>query len=212
MTRRILLALLALTTAVLAGAVFPLALQAVAHERDSFINSAEATAHSLAVIAADKFAGAASPALASAVHSAAKQGDEVLVLNADEKEVAWIGIPHDRWRTLAEEATESGSQISELTKDRVIVIEPVWNDDRIKSTAVGTVVLERPVESLNQAITNLWLYVALLAGGAEIAAALIAITFARWVNRPLARMDTAARRLADGNLGGPFAGWRRPST
>jgi signal transduction histidine kinase len=56
------------------------------------------------------------------------------------------------------------------------------------------------VDSLNQAITNLWLYVAALAGGAEIAAALIAVTFARWVNMPLSRMDTAARQLADGNL------------
>ena len=44
MTRRIVLALLALTAAVLVGAVVPLALQAVAHERDAFINAAEATA------------------------------------------------------------------------------------------------------------------------------------------------------------------------
>jgi hypothetical protein len=50
-TRRILLALLALTAAVLAGAVIPLALQAVAHEREAFVASAQATAHSIAVIA-----------------------------------------------------------------------------------------------------------------------------------------------------------------
>jgi signal transduction histidine kinase len=199
-THRILLALLALTTAVLAGAVFPLALQAVDHERDSFINSAQATAHSIAVIAADKFDDPSSRALSSAVHSAAKQGDEVLVLGANGAEVTAIGIPRDKWTTLAQEAAASGSPISELTKDRVIVVEPVWDDDRFKGTTIGTVVLERPVDALNQAVTNLWVYVALLAGGAEIAAALIAITFARWVNRPLAKMDAAARQVADGNL------------
>ena len=87
-----------------------------------------------------------------------------------------------------------------LTKDRVIVVAPVFSDDRANSSTVGTVVLERPVDSLNASITNLWLYLATLAGAALIAAALIAVTFARWVNRPLARMDLAARQLADGNL------------
>ena len=81
MTRRIVLALLALTAAVLVGAVVPLALQAVAHERDAFINAAEATARSVAVIAEDKLGDrAADPALEAAVHSAAKQSDELLVL------------------------------------------------------------------------------------------------------------------------------------
>lgn len=200
MTQRILLALLALTTAVLAGAVFPLALQAVAHERDSFINSAETTAQSVAVVAADKWDNPSSPAMQHAVYSASRQGDEVLVLNADGKEVAAIGIPHDMWKALAAEAATSGNQVSRLTKDRAIVAEPVWTNGRNTGSVIGTVVLERPLDSLNDAITNLWLYVAVLAGGAEIAAVLIAVTFARWVNRPLTRMDTAARQLADGNL------------
>jgi hypothetical protein len=54
MTRRILLALLALTAALLVAAVVPLALQAAAHEQDAFINAAEATTHSISVIAEDK--------------------------------------------------------------------------------------------------------------------------------------------------------------
>jgi signal transduction histidine kinase len=200
-TRRILLALLALTTAILAGAVIPLALQAVAHERDSFVASAEATAHSIAVIAEDKLADHQSdPALRAAVRIAARQNDELLLLNASNKPVAGLGTPLDRWQPLAAEASETGLQISKLTKDRAIVVEPVWNDGRVRGSPIGMVVLERPLDSLNGAVTNLWLYLALLAGGALCAAALIAVTFARWVNRPLARMDTAARRLADGDL------------
>ncbi|HWG00334.1 MAG TPA: HAMP domain-containing sensor histidine kinase [Trebonia sp.] len=201
MTRRILLALLALTTAILAGAVIPLALQAVAHERDSFVNAAQAAAHSIAVIAEDKLGDhAADPALRAAILSAARQDDEVLVLNAAGKLVAWHGVPRDKWSALAAEATQSGSQTSELTKDRVIVVAPVVSGGRGGGSAVGTVILERPVDYLNEEIANLWLYLAALAGGALIAAALIAVTFARWVNRPLARMDSAARQLADGDL------------
>jgi signal transduction histidine kinase len=200
-TKRFLFALLALTMTVLVAAVVPLALQAVAHERDAFINDAAATAHSVAVIAEDKLGDHADdPALRAAVRSAARQNDELLVLNATAHVVVWHGSPHDSWTNLAAQVNQSGTLATKLTKDRVIVVEPVWNDGRINGSTIGTVVLERPVDSLNQSITNLWLYLAVLAGGAMIAAALIAITFARWVNRPLARMDAAARRLADGDL------------
>jgi signal transduction histidine kinase len=200
-TKRFLFALLALTMTVLVAAVVPLALQAVAHERDAFINDAAATAHSVAVIAEDKLGDHGDdPALRAAVHSAARQNDELLVLNATGHVVVWHGNPHDSWTNLVAQVDQSGTLATKLTKDRVIVVEPVWNDGRINGSAIGTVVLERPVDSLNQSITNLWLYLAVLAGGAMIAAALIAITFARWVNRPLARMDAAARRLADGDL------------
>jgi signal transduction histidine kinase len=200
-TRRILLALIALTMALLAGAVVPLALQAVAHERDAFINAAEATTHSISVIAEDKIGDHdADPALAAAMRSAARQNDELLILNAGGQPVAWHGSPHDSWTKLATEANESGTPTSQLTRDRLIVVEPVLNDDRINGAVIGTVILERPVDSLNRSITRLWVYVVLLGGVAMIAAALIAITFARWVSKPLVTMDAAARRLADGDL------------
>jgi signal transduction histidine kinase len=196
-TRRIVLALLALTAAVLVGAVVPLALQAVAHERDSFVNAAEATARSVAVIAEDKLGDhAADPALQAAVHSAARQDDELLVLNRH-RVVAQHLWPHDTWGQVAAEAYTSGDPATKLTKDRVIVVEPILNDD---GTQIGTIVLERPTGSLNQNIADLWLYLALLSGAAMAAAALIAIYFARWVGRPLARLDTAARRIANGDL------------
>ncbi len=198
MTRRIVLALLALTAAVLLGAVVPLALQAVAHERDSFTNAAEATARSVAIIAEDKLGDhAPDPALETAVVSAAKQGDELLVLNQHGRVVAFDGSPHDSWRQVAAEEYTSGDPATKLTKDRVIVVEPILDDN---GTQIGTIVLERPIGPLNQNIEDLWLYLALLSGGAMAAAALIAIYFARWVGKPLARLDTAARRVANGDL------------
>ena len=200
MTRRIVLALLALTAAILVGAVVPLALQAVAHERDAYINATEATARSAAVIAEDKLGDhAADPALRAAVRSAARQDDELLVLNPQGQKVAWYGSPHDNWQQVA--AAAAGNDLAaKLTKDRVIVVEPIWNDGKFNGTQLGTIVLERPIGPLNQNIEDLWLYLALLCGGAMVAAALIAVYFARWVSRPLARLDTAARRVANGDL------------
>jgi signal transduction histidine kinase len=201
MTRRIVAALLVLTAAVLLGAVVPLALQAVAHEQDAYIKAAEATARSIAVIAEDKLGDHASdPALEDAIRSAARNDDEVLVLDSSNQVVASQLSPHDNWRTLAAQATQQGQLTSQLTKDRVIVVEPVWNDGKIAGQAIGTVVLERPVAELNAEVTKLWLYLSLLSACAMAAAVLIAIYFARWVSRPLARLDTAARKIADGDL------------
>jgi signal transduction histidine kinase len=199
-TRRIVLALVALTAAVLAAAVVPLALQAAAHARDAFVNDASDTASSLAKIAEERLGDhAADPALSNALLSAARNSDEVLVLDAAGTPVISQGVPRDSWKQLETEALERGDPTTELTKDRVIVVETVWNDGR-NSTPIGAVVLERPTARLNQSIENLWLYVALLSGAAMIAAVLIAMYFARWVNRPLARLDTAARQIADGEL------------
>jgi signal transduction histidine kinase len=199
-TRRIVLALVALTAAVLAAAVVPLALAATAHARDAFVNDAEATAISLAKIAEERLGDhAVDPALSNALLSAAREGDELLVLDEAGKPVISQGVPRESWTQLEAEALERGDPTSELTKDRVIVVETVWNDGKF-STPIGTVVLERPTVKLNQSIEELWLYVALLSGVAMIAAVLIAIYFARWVSRPLARLDTAARQIADGEL------------
>lgn len=198
MTRRIVLALLALTAAVLVAAVVPLALKAAAHERDSFISDAAATARSIAKIAEERLGDhAADPALSTALVYAARQGDELQVLDTSGKVVISQSVPHEAWRQLAGEAQERGDPSTEVTKDRVIAVQTVWNDN---GDAVGTIVLERPIAPLNQSIANLWLYLGVLSGSAMAAAAFIAIYFARWVSRPLARLDTAARQIADGEL------------
>jgi signal transduction histidine kinase len=200
MTRRIVLVLVALTAAVLAAAVVPLALQAAAHERDAFVESAEGTARSIAAIAEERLGDhTADPALSAALLAAAREHDELLVLNSTGKIVISQGVPRDSWKQLVAEAEERGGPTTELTKDRVIVVETVWNDGKF-STPIGTVVLERPTGPLNHSIDDLWLYLVLLSSAAMVAAVLIAIYFARWVGRPLARLDTAARQIADGQL------------
>jgi methyl-accepting chemotaxis protein len=200
-TRRIVLALLALTATVLVAAVLPLAFNAAAHERDAFVNDAASTARSLAVLAEERLGDhTASPALSAALLSAAREHDELLVLDKRGNVVVSQGAPRDAWKQLVAEAEERGDPTTELTKDRVIAVQTVWDDGRDGGTPIGTVVLERPTGVLNQNIDDLWLYLALLAGGAMAAAVAIAIYLSRWVSKPLARLDTAARQIADGEL------------
>ena len=203
MTRRVAAALLALTLAILVAAVVPLALGAIAHERDSFVEDTARSAASIAGIAEARLGDHLTddPALSAALVTAARQGDELLLLNSRGSVIVSQGHPLDpAWRQLVAQSTLQNDPTTQLTSSRVIAVQTVWDDGKLSGTAIGTVVLERPTGPLNRNIANLWLYLIGLSGAAMVAAVLIAIFFARWVSRPLARLDTAARKIADGNL------------
>jgi signal transduction histidine kinase len=203
MTRRVAAALLALTLAILVAAVVPLALGAIAHERDSFVEDTARSAASIAGIAEARLGDHLTddPALSAALVTAARQGDELLLLNSRGSVIVSQGLPLDpAWRQLVAQSTLQNDPTTQLTSSRVIAVQTVWDDGKLSGTAIGTVVLERPTGPLNRNIANLWLYLIGLSGAAMVAAVLIAIFFARWVSRPLARLDTAARKIADGNL------------
>jgi signal transduction histidine kinase len=199
MTRRVVAALVVLTLAILVAAVVPLALGAIAHERDSFVEDTARTAASVADIAVARLSdNAADPALSAALVSAAREHDELLLLDKYGHVVKSQGIPQNgAWRRLVAQASDQNDPTTELTSDRAIAVQTVWGDG---DTAIGTVVLERPTGPLNQNIANLWLYLVGLSSVAMAAAVLIAINFGRWVARPLAQLDTAARSIADGDL------------
>jgi signal transduction histidine kinase len=203
MTRRIALALVLLTAAVLIAAVVPLALGAIAHERDAFVQDTSTTANSIASLARETLENKGDGgALTAAMHDAERNHDVVLVQNQYGHSVQRLsrGEPiNDAWKRLANEAAGQHGPITELTKNSAIAVEAIWGG-KDSGTQIGTVVLERPTTPLNQNIANLWLYLGALGGGAMIAAVLVAIYLARWVSRPLARLDTAAGKIADGDL------------
>src|ERR1700733_11719112 len=203
MTRRVAAALLVLTLAILVAAVVPLALGAIAHERDSFVQDTARPAASIAGIAEARLGDHVTddPALSAALVTAARQGDELLLLNSHGQVIVSQGALLDSgWHQLVAQSTLQNDPTTELTSSRVIAVQTVWDDGKLSGTAIGTVVLERPTGPLNQNIANLWLYLVGLSGAAMAAAVLIAFFFARWVSRPLARLDAAARKIADGNL------------
>jgi signal transduction histidine kinase len=199
MTRRILLALLALTATLLVAAVVPLAVKATQHDQQSYVSATEAATHSLAAVADEKITrNAHDPRFQAVLRTYASQGDEIVVANTRGGYITGRGTPLVGWQPLAMKAVREVSSATMVTKTRVIVAEPIWPDH--SDDPVGVLVLERPTTQLNDTTSSLWLYVGLLAAVAMLAAAAIAITFARWVSRPLVTMDSAARRIADGDL------------
>jgi signal transduction histidine kinase len=201
MTKRVVAALVTLTLTILVAAVVPLALGTIAHTKDSFIYGTARTAASVAALAEARLDNNTDPALSSAMLSAARQHDELLLLDRHGRVVVSQGIPQDGdWRRLVAQATQQNGPTTELTNDRAVAVQTVWGDGTLSGMAIGTVVLERPTGGLNHQIDSLWLYLIGLSSAAMVAAVLIAIYFARWVGRPLARLNTAARTIADGDL------------
>jgi signal transduction histidine kinase len=201
-TKRVVAALLTLTLAILVAAVVPLALGAIAHSRDAFVYDTARTAGSVAELAEARLSNnAPDPGLTAALVAAAREHDELLVLNEQGKVVVSQGVPQNGdWRSLLAQATQRNGPSTELTSDRAIAVVTVWGDGKLSGSPIGTVVVERPAAMLNGSIESLWLYLIGLAGAAMAAAVLLAIYFARWVSRPLGRLDAAARKIADGDL------------
>ena len=209
MTRRIALALVLLTAAVLIAAVVPLALGAIDHERDAFVQDTAGTASSIALLARGPLQTnghedhADFAALSEAMEDAERNSDEVLVLNKAGQPVPRLSHgspPYRIYHKLVGQAANQQSPTTELTRNAVYAVATVYGTGRQAGVPIGTVVLERPTGPLNQNIDNLWLYLIVLAGVALAAAVLVAMYLARWVSRPLARLDAAAGKIADGDL------------
>ena len=210
MTRRIALALVLLTAAVLIAAVVPLALGAIAHERDAFVQDTAGTARSIALLARGPLQTGGHEdhadfvALSDAMQDAERDSDQVVVLDHQGHRVPRLSHGSPTYsvykKLLAEAGSQSSPTTTELTKNAVYAVATVDGTGKLDGVPIGTVVLERPAGPLNQNIANLWLYLIVLAGAALAAAVLVAIYLARWVSRPLARLDTAAGKIADGDL------------
>ena len=224
MTRRILLVLLTFTAAVLVGAVVPLTLDAASHDRTSFIQATAGMARTDAAIAQSRLDALAQPGTSGPAGSGAayapvvilitqtsQAGDGLLIFVGaarDGNRLVDKGMPSGNWVRLATQAEEQGQlakhsgrpvePVTEITGSRVAAAVPVFL--RGKYGLVGTVILARSTSSLDDDVIRLWVILGTIAVIAMIGAALLAFGLARWVSRPLAGLDTAAGRLADGDL------------
>jgi signal transduction histidine kinase len=222
-TRRILFMLLAFTAAVLVAAVVPLTLDAANHDRASFI---QATAGMVTTDAAISQAlldamyqnldqGKADGApLVTLITQTQMAGDGLLIFKDNDKHQQSVqiskGMPPGDWTGLAAQAhaqgdidRKAGRAIKPFTVAvgaRVDAAMPVYLRGSPNSPLVGTVILARSTRSLNGDIVELWLIYGSIAAVAMLGAALLAFSLARWVSRPVTGLDSAAARLADGDL------------
>ncbi len=221
MTRRILLVLLAFTAVVIAGAMVPLALNAISHDRSSFGQATAGTARTDAAIAQARLdniyqtqhgAGAtqADAPLLTLLTEVEQAGDGLLILESDGHVLADKRMPVGDWGDLAQQTDQASQLANKLdepnnavvvtTGSRVVAAIAVYQNGAARGPLVGTVLLARSTGPLNHDILELWVILGTIAVVAMLAAVLLAFALARWVSRPLAGLDSAARRLADGDL------------
>jgi signal transduction histidine kinase len=220
-TRRILIVLVAFTAAVIAGAMVPLALNTIKHDRTAFVQAVEATAKTDAAVAQSRLDAlymhrqggtdqASDAPLLPVLKEEQETGDGLYIVSSVPAPiVANQNMPRHGWMQLvsaanreAQLANEQGRQPEPqpmTTRSMTFVALPVLKEG-IQGPVVGTVVLARSNTPLNRDIFDLWVIMGTIGVAALLGAAVLAFALARWVSRPLAGLDSAAGRLADGDL------------
>jgi signal transduction histidine kinase len=208
-SRRILFMLLAFTALVLAGAVVPLTLSTIGQDRTSFLQDTQAMANADASVAQPRVISG-KPATARPVDytlrlgvykQVEQAGDGLVIYLTSGRVLGAAGqVPTGQWRQLAARVAETGQAFTGTMGSHAIAAVPVFNLGRLSGPVLGTVILVRSTASLDREIVAIWVLFGTICVVAMIGAAVLAFGLARWVNRPLKGLDSAARRLADGDL------------
>jgi len=220
-TRRILLILLAFTAVIIAGAMVPLALNASDHDQTSFLQATAATARTDAAVAQSRLdaiyetksdsnsTGPADTPLLTVLRQVRQAGDGLLILESNYHTLTQQNMPHGDWTTLARQADAAAQQSTQahqsaeppaqIIGSSVVAVVPVYQRG-LSAPVVGTILLARSTAPLDRDILELWVILGTIAVVAMLIATVLAFALARWVSRPLAGLDSAAGRLADGDL------------
>jgi len=178
---------------------------------DRTADTARLAGDAAAVLARPATTGPTTPAGLSALleRYAQRSGAEAIVVAASGAPVAWsdpaLAEPGpDLARALAEagdgRAVRDGAAAWPWRTKPVIIAEPVLAGDRV----VGVVATVSPVDSARTATLVRWL---LLAAGDAVAVVLAVMALrpiTRWILRPVARLDQAARQWRHGSSIEPF--------
>ena len=199
MARRIVLSVLVLVAAVIGVVAVPLGLLTASQDTRSFRDEAVTSAITLANVAEERLDdGASMLSLDRTVHQLSGAGDLVSVYNRAGRRIAGTAQRPAVTAAQLARATAAGATSTYPADDRFVVVTPIVSDAG-KGT-LGSTVLARSTAAVKQRIAVLWGVIAAVATAGLVAAALVAIGLARWVRRPLSRLETAAQSLGDGEL------------
>lgn len=199
MTRRIVLAVLAVVAAVLGSVAVPLGVITTGQDVRAFQNETRVSAATLSNVAEERLDDKVhASALGRTVAQLAHAGDRVLVLDsAGRLVVASAARPPVTAAQLARARATRRAATYQL-EDTYLVVVPVRRDNG--SGVAGVVVLARPTSAIERQAAVLWGVIAAVSTAGLLAAALVAIGLARWVSKPLSNLELAAQDLGDGRL------------
>lgn len=216
MTRRVVLAVMALVTALLVLTVVPLGLSLAGRERASFRAGTVAADHTLAAAAEEHLSdNTSTTSMRGLLDRATRGGDCAAVFDtAGHKVAASVcrhhpagrTAAHDEWSDLVRQVTLRPETAVRAADGRVTVAVPVGD----VAHPVGVSVLSRSAGPVNHEIASMWERLAVTGLAGLLAGALLAVALARWVGEPLRAVDAAARGLGEGTLQVRAPGGRGP--
>lgn len=212
MTSRIFAAFLTLTFALLLGALLPLGFTMAGQYEHDYQQSTLGVAHTLAASAEERLAdGESSTGLRRTLGhlretDAGGPGLEMAAID-DDGHVIDASDPHLPDGDRAGPALDGRTHVSR-DGDRLIAVVPVGGHDE---KVAGAVLLSRPLAPLDARVDRLWTGLAVATLVAVALAAVLAVALARWVSRPLHRLETAAESLGGGELDTRAEPPRRPA-
>ena len=208
MSRRLLFSYLALAIVVLAVLEIPLGVSYARNERHDLSANVERDAVAIASLAEDALErGASAPPALTALARTYQQdtGGRVVVVDADGRAVvdsAGQGLGAD-FSTRPEIASALDGTVATGTRhsrtlgtDLLYVAVPAASGGVVH----GAVRITYPTSEVDERVRRYWLILAAIAAVVLAVAVALAGAFARWIVRPLTRVDEAAGRVAGGDL------------
>jgi signal transduction histidine kinase len=201
-TGRILAALLVLTLGLLAGALVPLGFALADQQRRDYRTDTLSLARTIASAAEDgvvddKAAGGLDAVLA-ALRRQGRGGDALAATVVDDGGRAVVAGPAGLFTPgRAAPALAGDSQVSRIDGARLLAVVPVIGPNKV----IGAVLLTRSTRRMDARVHDLWTRLTLVAAVAVAVAICLAVALARWVGRPLRRLEAAAEALGAGRLG-----------
>ena len=206
MARRLLVTYLTITALVLAVVVIPLGRTFSDREEDQLVFDIERDAQAVASLVEDALEAGARPPIDSVLADYADTGGRIVVVNSRGVSVADSdrpdGDPRD-FSTRPEIATAldgrrtTGSRASEtLGHELMYVAVPVASGGAVH----GAVRVSYPTSTLDARVGSMWLRLGVLSAVVLGIVAAVGVVLARSVTRPVRRLQTAAGRLAAGDL------------
>jgi signal transduction histidine kinase len=195
MTRRLVVALLVFTAFVLLVSVVPLGVATGSRDRTDYASATRALASSLATLAEDSFDDSRKRLEPARLASAAGADVSASVVDAAGHVVVRAGATRDVPGTLVQSALNGGTD-SVWVADGVVAAAPVVADGITR----GAVVVARSDEPVERRVATLWVALGAVALTAMLLSVALAVGAARWVGRPLRRLQTSAHQWSDGDL------------
>src|SRR4051794_32649865 len=190
--------MLGFTAVVLLVSVLPLGLATAARDRRDYRAGTADLARSLATLADEAFDRRGSALTSARLTAALSGGTGAVVVDRNGTTLVTGGTSFTPPPAMVRRVLDGHAVTGTATGADAapVAAAPVTEGALVK----GAVIVVRSEQPLDRRVTRLWLALAVLSVAALLLAIAIAVALARWVSRPIRRLEDTAQRWAEGRL------------